>query len=114
MSISKILACKKTESADKLDKVAEIVKACRVSYGNDGVEIKDVKVNTSHGNLPFSNLEDDSKVELLMNEALNIKATAIAAVEDNTGMVLNKKVEELIATNPLFANVTSETGFDVL
>lgn len=114
MSITQILADKNVESEEKLTKVAEIVTKLRSSYGNSETAIKDVKVNTTHGALPFSNLQSDAKVELLMNEALNIKTVAIAAIEDNPGMVLNKKVEELIATNPLFANVTSDTGFDVL
>ena len=114
MSITKILADKELTAADKLDQVAAIVGTLRTSYGNAEVEIKDVKVNTTHGNLPFSNLEDDSKVEALRNEALNIKATAIAAAENTPGVVLNKKVEELIATSPLFANASADTGFDVL
>ena len=43
-----------------------------------------------------------------------IKAKAVAIVEENPGIVLNKKVEELLATNALFANASSDSEFDVL
>ena len=114
MSITKILSAKDVTSEDKLSKVADIIGTLRESYGNADTEIPSVKVSTTHGNLPFEHLEDDSKVEILMNEALNIKSTAIAAVEDNPGIVLNKKVEELLATSPLFANASGGTEFTVL
>ena len=114
MSITKTLSNKDLSAEEKLSAVAEVVSILRKSYGNTDVKIEDVKFNTSHGMLPFSNLEEDSKVEALLNEALNIKSTAITAVEDNPGIVLNKKVEELIATSPLFANASAETAFEVL
>ena len=114
MSITKTLSDKDLSAADKLTSIAEVVGTLRKSYGNSEVKIEDVKVNTPHGYLPFSNLEDESKVEILMNEALSIKATAIATVEDNPGVVLNKKVEELIATSALFANASADTGFSIL
>ena len=114
MSITKTLSNKDLSSEKKLANIAEVVGTLRESYGNSDVKIEDVKINTTHGVLPFSHLEDDSKVEALLNEALNIKTAAIAAVEDNPGVVLNKKVEELIATSPLFANASADSEFDVL
>tara|TARA_R110000744_G_scaffold170264_2_gene288399 strand:- start:6442 stop:6786 length:345 start_codon:yes stop_codon:yes gene_type:complete len=114
MSITKILGNKELESSVKLTQVAEIIGTLRKSYGNSDSKIPSVKVNTTHGNLPFEHLEDNSKVEILLNEALNIKATAIADVEANPGVMLNKKVEEMLATSPLFANASAETEFDVL
>lgn len=100
--------------SEKLEAVAEAVAKVRESYGNGKATVPDVKVNTTHGMLPFSHLEDDSKVEMLKNEALKIKAQAIAYVEAVPGSVLNKKVQELIATNSLFANASSESEFDCL
>jgi len=114
MSITKTLSNKDLSPEDKLASVAEVVGTLRKSYGNAKITIEDVKVNTAHGALPFSHLEADSKVELLLNEALNIKAAAITAVENTPGTSLNKKVEELIATNALFANASAESEFDVL
>ena len=114
MSITKILMCKDTESKEKLEKVAEIVAGAREAYGNADMEIECVKVNTPHGYMPFSHLEDESKVSLLTNEALNLKSKAISAVEANPGMVLNKKVQELLATNMFFANASTGTDFEYL
>jgi hypothetical protein len=114
MSITTVLQNKETSAETKLASVAETIGALRESYGNSKAKIEDVKVSTTHGSLPFSNLEPDSKVEILLNEALNIKVSAIAAVEDNPAIVLNKKVEELLATNSLFANASAASAFDVL
>jgi len=114
MSITKVLNDPKISDSDKLTLVAEIVAGAKEAYGNSDVVITVEKVTTTHGSLPFSHLEDDSKVEILRNEALNMKANAIAFVEDNEGTVLNKKVQELLATNPFFANVSSGTEFEYL
>jgi|TARA_R110000851_G_scaffold295072_2_gene449907 hypothetical protein len=114
MSITKILADKKTEDEEKLATVAEIVAKARGAYGNLDVVIEAGKVSTPHGNMPFAHLESDSKVSILLNEAMAIKAQAVAYVEAHDGTVLNKKVEELLATNPFFANVVTGTEFDYL
>ena len=114
MSITKILNNEDMSAADKLEKVAEIVAGARSEYGNADAEIPAVKVGTTHGALPFTHLEDDSKVEILRNEAMGIKAKAIAFVENNPGTVLNKKVQELLAINPFFANVAAGTEFEYL
>ena len=114
MSITKILASEDLSNEEKLEQVAEIVAGAREAYGNTDAEIPTVDVDTSHGRLPFEHLEGDSKVSILMNEALNIKSKAIAAVENNPGVMLNKKVQELIATSPFFANVSADTEFEYL
>lgn len=114
MSITKILANKNLSDEEKLEQVAEIVASARESYGNKDVVIADKKVDTTHGALAFSHLEDESKVQILMNEALCIKSSATAFAENNEGSVLNKKVEELLATNAFFANVSTGTEFSYL
>jgi len=114
MSITATLMNKDLEATVKLASVAEVVTALRESYGNTDAKVEDVKVNTTHGALPFSNLEPDAKVELLLNEALNIKSQALGAVENNSGVMLDKEVERLIATNSLFANASAKSAFSVL
>ena len=114
MSIIKILNDKNKTDAEKLEAVAEIVAGAREGYGNAKADIPAVKCETTHGALPFDNLEDESKVEILRNEAMNIKAQAIAFVEHNPGSVLNMKGQELVAVNPYFANVAPGTQFDIL
>lgn len=114
MSITKILAQKDVEAADKLAQVQEIVAKARKAYGNTDAEIKDVKVDTVYGYMNFSNLEAESQVELLRNEAMKIKAQATQYVENNEGTVIGQKVTELLAVNPLFNNVSAEAGYDYL
>lgn len=114
MSITKILGNNDLTDTEKLEQVAAIVTGARESYGNAEVEIPVTKINTPHGYLPFEHLEDDSKVALLLNEAISIKASAIAAEENQPGTVLNKKVEELLATNPLFTNASAGSEFSYL
>ena len=114
MSITKTLNKKDMADSKKLKAVAEVVAGAREAYGNPKAKIPVPKVNTAHGNLAFNHLEDDSKVEILRNEALNIKSKAIAYVEAHPGSVLNKKVQELLATNAYFANVAAGTEFEYL
>lgn len=114
MSITATLMNKDATAVDKLEDVAKVVAALRKSYGNSDAKVADVKVNTTHGLLPFSNLEPESKVELLLNEAQSIKAKAIAAIEDTPSLMLDKEVERMIATNPLFANASAKSAFSVL
>jgi hypothetical protein len=114
MSITTILNDKEMSAEAKLTSVAETVTIIRAAYGNAETEIPSVKVYTSSGNLPFTHLENDSKVEVLLGQAMSIKAQAIAYVEENEGTVLNKKVEELIATNTFFANISTKSEFEYL
>jgi len=114
MSITKILNNEEMKNEDKLNKVKELISEIREMYGNSEKVIPSIKVNTTHGYLPFEHLEDDSKVSLLINEALSIKAAAIALAEDNPGVAINKKVQELLAINPLFANASAASKFDYL
>lgn len=114
MSITKILAQKDVEAADKLAQVQEIVAEARKAYGNVDAEIKDVKVNTAYGYMNFSNLEAEGQVEILRDQAMKIKAQATQYVEDNEGTVIGQKVKELLAVNPFFNNVSTEAGYDYL
>ncbi len=112
--ITQILAEKDVPATEKLEAVKEIVAAAREKYSNTDVEIEDVKVNTAYGAMPFSALEPEGQVQLLAAEAAKIKAAAVSYVEMNPGTVINQKVTELLAINPLFANVTTESGYDFL
>jgi len=114
MNITEILSSDKLSAEEKLSRVVDIVDSARDSYGNLDVDIPVTKINTTHGNLPFTHLENVSKVEILINEALNMKSTAIAVAEDNPGIVLNRKVQELLAINPFFANISTKSEFEYL
>lgn len=114
MSITKILTEEKTSAEDKLKRVAEVVAAARNAYGNEGVEIACPHVNTPQGSMPFIHLEDDSKVALLRDRVARIKAAAVEAAEQNPGVNINKKIEELLATDDMFVNISSGTKFEYI
>lgn len=111
MSITKILTEEKTDAADKLDRVADIVAGAREAYGNSDAEIDSPKVDTANGYMSFVHLEDDSKVQVLRGRVAAIKAEAVEFVEQNPGASMNKKVEELLAIDPCFVNIASGTKF---
>jgi len=114
MSITKILSDEKTTAAEKVASVAETVAKARASYDNEEAVIEDPFVGTSQGQMRFSNLEDDSKLVYVKNEVARIKVKACEAVEQNSGVNVNRRVEELIATNAILVNVGSGTKFEYL
>lgn len=114
MSILKILNNKDTEASEKLEQVAELVSTIRKTYGNTEKVIKVPDVDTVYGVLPFTQVEDESKVELLITEAMHIKTLATAFMNNHSGVVLTKKLEELISTSPYFANVSAGNDFEYL
>lgn len=114
MSITKILAEKDVEADAKLARVAEVVAAARAAYGNEDAKIEAPMVNTVHGQMNFNHLEDDAKVAMLRGEVQLIKAQAVEFVEQRPGASMNKKIEELLATNGLFVNISSGTKFEYI
>ncbi len=114
MSITKILAEKDVEASDQLIRVAEIVAKARDNYGNTEEEVKSPMVDTTHGKMNFNHLEDEAKVKLLKGEVQKIKAKAVEFAEQNEGVNLNKKIEELISTNGYFVNISAGTKFEYI
>ena len=114
MSITKILTEEKTPASEKLERVAEIVAGAREKYGNADVEISAPSVNTPHGYMSFLHLEDEGKVALLRDQVALIKAVAVEYSEQNEGVNMNRKIEELIATNGMFVNIAAGTRFEYI
>lgn len=114
MSITKILGNEDTSADEKISQVSEVIAQVRAKYGNEDVEIDTVKVSTTMGMMDFSFLESDSKVEILKHQAIKIKAEAVEYVEQTPGANAQRKVEELLATNPMFANLANGVTFDYL
>jgi Golgi nucleoside diphosphatase len=114
MSITKILSNEKTSDEEKIASIAELVAKARESYGNEDAVISDPIVNTAFGEMRFGNLENDSKLQAVRNEVSKIKVMACEAVEQGQGVNPNRRVEELIATNPILVNVSSGTKFEYL
>jgi len=107
MSITKVLADKEISNEQKLDIVAKSVGRAREAYGNTDLEVKSVDVNTTEGMMDFKYLTDESKVYILYREAQSIRAEAVEYARNVQGVVLSKKVDEIVATNPLFCNIGS-------
>jgi hypothetical protein len=114
MSITKILSEKDVAAEVKLEAVVEVIAKVRETYGNSDVKFEAPMVNTVHGQMPFDMLEAESQVEVLKSQAGFVKAKAVEYVTTNTGAVLNRKVEELLATNPFFATISSGAKYDYL
>jgi len=114
MSITKVLTDEKMSAEDKLAAIAETVAGAREKYGNQDVEIDVPRVSTARGSMPFNMLEDEGKVAVLRDEVATIKAKAIEASEQTEGVVINKKIEELISTNGFFVNVAPGTKFEYI
>ena len=114
MSITKILTSKNVDSNAKLDRIADVVAGAREAYGNSHAVVASPKVNTPNGVMSFVHLDDDSKVELLKSEVARIKAVAVEFVEQTEGADLNRKIEELLATNGMFVNIAAGTKFSYI
>lgn len=114
MSITKILSDEKTSATEKLEKIVEVVAAARKAYGNEDAEIESPMVNTVHGQMRFNHLEDDSKVEVIRGTVSRLKVEAVEFAEQTPGGNVNKKIEELLATSPIMANVSQGTKFEYL
>ena len=107
MSITKVLADKEISNEQKLDIVANVVGRAREAYGNTDLEVESVDVNTTDGMMGFEYLTAESKVYILSREAQSIRAQAVEYARNVQGVVLSKKVDEIVATNPLFCNIGS-------
>jgi len=114
MSITAILKQKDVSDAEKLSAIAEIVLAAREAYSNTKAEIASPEVNTAFGVMSVAELEDDSKLAVIQSEVQRLKVEAIEFGKGKEGVNINKKMEELVATNPVLANITGGTKFDYL
>ncbi len=112
MSLTKILSNENTSAEEKLEAVAQVVASAREKYGNEDQDIAVPDVNTVHGSMPFNVLEDDAKVELLRNAVGSVKAQAVEYARVNPGTNINRRIEELLATDGQFANVAAGTKFE--
>lgn len=114
MSITKILTNEKTTAEEKLEAVAQVVAGAREAYGNTDAVIESPKVDTTGGCMSFVHLEDDSKVAVLRGEVARIKVEAVEFAENNAGVNINRKIEELLAVNGYFANIAAGTKFEYI
>lgn len=113
MSISTILKSK-AEPGEKLEAVAKIVAKVRKKYGNAEVEVPVPDVTTPEGLMPFTALDSDAKVELLVSRLVSIKASVIEQTRSVKGTVSTRVEESLLSTDDMFCNISTTTGMDYL
>ena len=111
MSLTKILSEKDANAEDQLKRVGDIVGAARKEYGNADDSIDAPMVDTTEGRMSFVHLEAEGQVAILRKQVSLIKAQAVEFVETHPGASMDKKIEELLAINPYFANVGNGTKF---
>ena len=113
MSITKVLESK-AEPEEKLQAVAKIVAKVRKKYGNEEDEIPVPDVTTAEGSMPFTNLNSETKVLILIGRLAAIKASVVEETRGVKGTVSARVEESLLATDNLFCNITTTTGMDYL
>ena len=114
MSITTILNQKDADATEQLTEVASIVAGAREAYGNGDKKVAIPDVGTANGVMAFDLLDADSKVHVLRGEVMALKANAAEFCRNNSGTVMNKKIEELLATNGFFANIAPGTKFSYI
>lgn len=114
MSITKILSDKDLDASEKLAQVATLVGAAREAYGNSDSEIESPKVTTTNGEMSFVHLDDESKVAVLKTAVAKLKVKAVEVAEQTPGTNINKEIERLLATHPMFVNISAGTKFEYI
>jgi len=101
-------------SKDKLEKIGVIIASARKAYGNEGAEIASPDIETVDGTVPLVHLSDDTKVGLAVGVLSEIKLLAVEATRQNEGVNINKKIEELIATSDILANISEVVEYNYI
>ena len=111
MSLTEILTRKDADPAEQLKEVAEVVAVARKAYGNEDAEIAAPACETTEGRMKFNHLEPAGQVALLRKQLSLVKAQAVEFAETTAGASVDKKIEELLATNAYFAHSGQRTKF---
>jgi hypothetical protein len=108
MKLSEILSNTESTDAEKVSQINAVVAKARAAYGNENLEISEPEIYTLSGLQDLAMLSDESKVAIVELEIEKIKTQAVEFVKNTEGAVLDRKIEELIATSPLLANITAK------
>ena len=114
MSITNILSDDALSASDKLAQVSKLVSLAREHYGNEEHTVSSPDVNTTEGMMSFSHLTPESKAYILRNEVQRIRAAAVEYSRSVEGGIISKKVEELVATNPMLCNIENTDDFSYI
>ena len=108
MKLSEILSNTESTDAEKVSQINAVVAKARAAYGNENLEISEPEIYTLSGLQDLAMLSDESKVAIVGLEIEKIKTQAVEFVKNTEGAVLDRKIEELIATSPLLANIPAK------
>lgn len=116
MSISTILDTSEKEMSDeqKLKAIITIVSSARKAYGNTDMEIDAPYVATVNGNMNLKYLSNSSKLQEVRTVITDMKMHVMEAEESVQGVVVNKVIEEMIATSPVLVNISDTTEFSYI
>lgn len=114
MKFNEIVESEELSAVEKLSKIAELVKEVRAKYGNLDAELPEAEVCTVDGNTPMSLLDVESKVALAKAAFSSLVRDAYEDTVDQEGIVIDRRIEEYIATSPVLNNLTTTTGSDYL
>lgn len=109
MTLTDIFAATAEEmtTAQKLEELKTIVAAARTAYGNEDAEIPEPEVNTVDGLRKLSYVSPEGKVACANTAFNTIKNVVIEHHAANPGIVLDKEIESLLATDPTLCNLGS-------
>lgn len=109
MTFTQILKSDAT-TADKLESISKLVADIRKSYGNSDHTIEVPYVNTVDGMVSLKYVDDDSKLTLAERAIKSITIEATEACEGTEGLLFDKEIEWLVATNAVLCNLSISTG----
>lgn len=93
----------------KLTQLSSLVSDIRTSYGNADHEIEVPYVNTPDGMVSLKYVDDESKVVLAERAIKRITVDAVEACEGTAGLLFDKEVEWLVATDATLCNLSAST-----
>jgi len=105
MTILEILRDEELSSQKKLDSIQDIVNTIRQKYGNTDAEITSPEVTTATGLQPMAMLTAEDKLALVNRVVDAIRTDSYEDAQNAEGVVLDRRVEEYVATNAILNNL---------
>ena len=107
MKLTDVFNSEELSDKEKVGAIASTVTRAREAYGNTEKNIETPEINTVDGLEDLAMLSNESKVAIAESEVRNIKVIATEYCKAFDGAILDRKIEELIAINPILANITA-------
>ena len=112
--ISEIFDNEDTTPTQKLQSIDTLVQEARAAYGNTHMEITAPTVTTTAGCLEIQYLSDADKVQIAKMAFHSITSEAIETAQETEGVILDKEIQSLIATDPILVNLGKQCESEYL